>query len=148
MPWITITRFGDEAHEIRGGWQFSTARYLRFIDLDFRADAIFPSTLLNIDNTGDCAFQSMHIVIDGCTFVDVSNSNSLKFGGVDSAVVRNCTFLNNPGSGAGLALNVCHYIHAHDNYFENIAGKVVQTKLGTRFLNGTSSGIAAPLMPH
>lgn len=132
--WITIKRFGSDAHVIRGGWQFSTLRYVRFEDLDFRADANFPSTLMNLDNNGDCALQCAHIVIDGCTFRDVSNSNSLKFGGVDSAEVMNCTFESNTSTGAGLALNVCHNVHVHDNHFEDIHGKAVQTKLGTRYV--------------
>ena len=132
--WITIKRFANDVHVIRGGWQFSTLRYVRFEDLDFQADASFPSTLMNLDNNGDCALQSAHIVIDGCAFRDVSNSNSLKFGGVDSAEVMNCTFVSNTSTGAGLALNVCHNIHVHDNYFEDINGKAVQTKLGTRYV--------------
>lgn len=132
--WVTIKRYGNDAHVIRGGWQFSTLRYVRFEDLDFQANATFPSTLMNLDNNGDCALQSAHIVIDGCTFRDVSNSNSLKFGGVDDAEVVNCTFENNTSTGAGLALNVCHNIHVHDNHFEDINGKAVQTKLGTRYV--------------
>jgi len=132
--WITIKRFGTDVHVIRGGWQFSTLRYVRFEGLDFRANATFPSTLVNLDNNGDCALQSQHIVFDACTFRDVSNSNSLKFGGVDDAEVMNCTFENNTSTGAGLALNVCHNIHVHDNHFEDINGKAVQTKLGTRYV--------------
>ncbi len=132
--WITVKRYGNDAHVIRGGWQFSTLRYVRFENLDFQADASLPSTLMNLDNNGDCALQSAHIVIDGCTFRDVSNSNSLKFGGVDDAEVMNCTFENNTSTGAGLALNVCHNIHVHDNHFEDINGKAVQTKLGTRYV--------------
>ena len=132
--WITVKRYGNETHVIRGGWQFSTLRYVRFENLDFQADASLPSTLMNLDNNGDCALQCAHIVIDGCTFRDVSNSNSLKFGGVDSTEVMNCTFENNTSTGAGLALNVCHKIHVHDNRFEDIYGKAVQTKLGTRYV--------------
>lgn len=132
--WITIRRFANDVHVIKGGWQFSNLRYVKFENLFFQADATLNSTLMNIDNNGSCTTQSKHIVIDSCQFWDVSSSNSLKFGGVDSAEVTNCIFKNNPGTGAGLALNVCHYIWAHNNYFEDIAGKAIQTKLGTRFV--------------
>lgn len=89
--WITITRYKNESHEIRGAWQFSNMEYVKMEKLKFKANANFPGGHINIDNKGDCAYQSKHIILDSCYFLDVTaGGNTVKFGGVDEFEVKNC----------------------------------------------------------
>lgn len=134
--WITIKPFANDRPIVRGNWQFSSIEYVRFEKLIFQGDGRDTSgPFLNIDNGGSCATQSHHIVITQCYFGDNRTGNTLKFGGVDDFEISACTF-KNQGNGsdgnAGLALNVCHNGWVHDNHFENIEGRAIQTKLGTR----------------
>jgi hypothetical protein len=133
MPdkWITIQRFENDSVIIRGGWQFSSVAYIHLKNLFFRADQSLNSTLVNIDNKGDCKLQSHHIRIENCSFYDVGNSNSLKFGGVDSFVIEKCTVVNNTNTGAGIALNICHDGVVRNCVIRGCKGKALQTKLGT-----------------
>ncbi|MCS6965796.1 MAG: right-handed parallel beta-helix repeat-containing protein [Candidatus Kapabacteria bacterium] len=131
--WITIRPYRNDRPVIRGAWQFSAMEYVRFENLTFQGNTVDTAgPFLNIDNGGDCATQSRHIVIASCYFGDNRVGNTLKFGGVDSFEVVGCTFRNQGDGNAGLALNVCHDGWVHDNVFENVQGRAIQAKLGTR----------------
>ncbi|MCX7880272.1 MAG: right-handed parallel beta-helix repeat-containing protein [Ignavibacteria bacterium] len=131
--WITIRPFGEEQPIIRGQWQFSALEFVRFENLTFqgdKTDTIGP--FLNIDNGGNCENQSRYIIISNCFFGGNRSGNTLKFGGVDNFEIVNCTFKEQGDGNAGLALNVCHNGLVRNNIFENIKGRAIQTKLGTR----------------
>lgn len=119
--WITITRYQNEAMEINGCWQFMSCSFIKFENLTFKANVSYPGRHLNVDNSGDCATQSHHIVIDSCYFLnetDAGASAAVKFGGVDSFEVRNCVI-----SGAaveGWGFNVCHHGSVTGCLFENM----------------------------
>lgn len=130
--WITFMPYRNEQPIIRGNWQLSSIAYVRFERLRFQGDATSTSgPFLNIDNSGNCATQSHHVVISECSFEDNQQGNTLKFGGVDDFEVAGCIFRNQGDGNAGLALNVCHRGWVHDNVFENVQGRAVQFKLGT-----------------
>jgi hypothetical protein len=128
--WITIVGARGQKVELNCRWQFANLKYTYLKGLHFKSTNV-PTTLLNIDNGGDCNTMSSNVVIDSCIFENVSESNSFKFGGVDTFHVKNCKAINNPGTGAGLALNVAYNGIVENCYFENINGKAIQTKLGT-----------------
>jgi hypothetical protein len=131
--WITITPWQNDTPVVRNMWQFRNMAYVRFVRMRFLGDASYTAgPFMNIDNGGDCAFQSHHVVIDHCEFGNNSTGNTLKFGGLDDFEVSNCSFRNQGDGNAGLAMNVCHNGWVHDNVFENVKGRAMQTKLGTR----------------
>ncbi len=130
--WITFTRYQQDSIIIRGSWQISSGAYLVFKDLYFEGEGPQNSTRLHIDNKGDCALNGHHILVENCYFGNVDDSNSFKFGGVDSFEIRNCVFKNNSTNFAGIALNICHDGLITGCYFDNIKTKAIQTKLGTR----------------
>ncbi len=129
--WITIRKAPAENVEINGGWQFTSAEYIRIENLTFKANADYDNTLLHFDHAGDCNKLSNHIVIDSCSFLDVSGGNTFKLGGASDFVVIHCRFINNSSNAAGIALNESRNGIISNCYFENIKTKGIQFKLGT-----------------
>ena len=129
--WITIIKAPNETVEINGGWQFTSARYIRIEKLTFKTSAKYNNTLLHFDHAGDCSNLSQHIVVDSCTFLDVAGGNTFKLGGVADFVVSHCRFVNNTSNAAGIALNESRNGVIRNCYFENIRTKGIQFKLGT-----------------
>lgn len=131
--WITFKRFEHDSIVIRGTWQISSGAYLHFVNLFFEGDGQKENSIrFHIDNKGDCALNGHHILVENCYFGNVDDSNSFKFGGVDTFEVRNCVFKNNSTNFAGIALNICHDGIVTGCYFENMKTKAIQTKLGCR----------------
>jgi uncharacterized protein YjdB len=129
--WITITKAPNETVEIIGGWQFTSSEFIRIEKLNFKTNSQYDNTLLHFDHAGDCNKLSNHIIIDSCSFSDVSGGNTFKLGGVSDFVVSNCKFINNTSNAAGIALNESRNGVVRNCYFENIKTKGIQFKLGT-----------------
>lgn len=127
---IYFRPFSDEEIEIGGGWQFTSSEYLRFEKLNFRGNSNYNGTLLHFDHGGDCNKLSNNIVLDSCSFSDVSTGNTIKFGGVANFWVSNCSFINNTSGAAGIAINESRNGSIYRCYFENIKTKAIQFKLG------------------
>lgn len=119
--WIVITRFGNDAIDIAGTWQFMSCEYIKFVNLKFKANAKSPGRLLSIDNSGSCTTQSRFIKVDSCEFSDVTDINSItafKFGGVDDFEVTNCRFHDFKVCDA-MDFNVCHRGIIRGNILQN-----------------------------
>lgn len=119
--WITFTRFQNDSIEISGGWQFVSCSYLRFTNLNFRANTNFPGRLFSIDNGGSCETQSRFIMVDHCSFANVTAASAtvaFKFAGVDSFEVSNNLFKDIPACEA-MSFNTCHQGLIRGNHFEN-----------------------------
>jgi len=119
--WIVIMRYKNDLIDISGDWQFTSCKYIKLLHLNFKANSQYPGRLINIDNAGSCATQSKHIIIDSCSFSNVTELNSIssfKFGGVDSFIVSNNTFKDLPVCNA-MDYNVCHSGHIYGNLIEN-----------------------------
>ncbi|GEM_PF-698100 len=129
--WIVITKAPNENVEIGGGWQFTSAEYIKVQNLKFKGNAKYNNTLLHFDHAGDCNKLSNYINIDSCEFLDVSAGNTFKLGGVSNFLVSNCKFVNNTSGFAGIALNESRSGVITNCYFENIQTKGIQFKLGT-----------------
>lgn len=129
--WIVITKAPNEDVEIGGGWQFTSAEYIKIENLKFKGNSKYNSTLLHFDHGGDCSKLSKYITIDSCEFLDVSTGNTFKLGGVSDFLVDRCRFVNNTSGFAGIALNESRSGVIRRCYFENIQTKGIQFKLGT-----------------
>lgn len=118
---IVITRYQNDPIDISGGWQFISCEYIKFLNLNFKGNALYPGRLLSIDNNGSCATQSRYIVVDSCSFVNTTDAAAItafKFGGVDDFEVTNCIFRDIPVCEA-MDYNVCHNGLIRGNLFEN-----------------------------
>ncbi len=129
--WITIIKAPNEDVIINGGWQFTSSEYIRIEKLIFKTNSKYNNTLLHFDHAGDCNKLSHHIAVDSCSFIDVADGNSFKFGGVSDFEVSHCRFINNTSDAAGIALNESRNGIIRNCYFENIKTKGIQFKLGT-----------------
>ncbi len=129
--WIVITKAPNEIVEINGGWQFTSSEFIRIEKLNFKTTSQYNNTLLHFDHAGDCNRLSHHIIIDSCSFSDVSGGNTIKLGGVSDFVVSKCKFINNTSNAAGIALNESRNGVVRNCCFENIKTKGIQFKLGT-----------------
>ncbi|MFC2130486.1 T9SS type A sorting domain-containing protein [Bacteroidota bacterium] len=121
LNWIVITRYQEDSIEIRGGWQFMSCEFIKFLNLNFKANEQYPGRLLNLDNSGSCETQSRFIKFDSCSFSDVTDPNAItafKFGGVDNFEITNCIYQNMPSCGA-FDFNVCHNGLIRGNRIEN-----------------------------
>ena len=119
--WIVIRPYQQDVVEIAGTWQFISCAYLRFEHLTFKGNAAYPGRLFSVDNGGSCSTQSKFIVVDSCSFSNVTDPNAIagfKFGGVDSFAVTHCVFRDFPAVSA-MDYNVCHAGLIQDNRFEN-----------------------------
>ncbi len=119
--WIVIQPYLNESHDIAGGWQFIRCAYIKFQNLNFKGNAIYPGRLFSIDNGGSCNTQSEFIIVDSCTFANTtiaSASVAFKFAGVDHFEVTNCTFKDIPACEA-MSFNTCHDGRIRGNRLEN-----------------------------
>jgi hypothetical protein len=119
--WIVITRYEDDEIDISGTWQFMSCEYIKFLNLNFKANSKNPGRLIAVDNSGSCETQSRFIKFDSCSFADVTDANAItafKFGGVDNFEVTNCTFKNMQVCSA-FDFNVCHDGLISGNVIEN-----------------------------
>lgn len=131
--WITIMPYRNDSAIIIGQWQLSSIAFVKFSRLTFRgndpscAPASYPFHLMIIDNSGDCATQSQHVTVENCMFLDVynptpSSNANLKFAGVDSFEIRNCTIKGSIGGADGLSLNTCRHGTVENCKFQDIIG--------------------------
>lgn len=148
--WITIRPFKNDAIEINGMWQFMKCEYVRFENLVFKSNSANKGRLLIIDNGGSCETQSHHIIIDSCSFMNVTDpaNSALKFAGVDTFEVRNCVF-KDIASGA-MDYNSCHAGLISGNRIENCltgghikGGAANITMERNFFLNASQTGWVA-----
>ncbi len=146
--WITITRYQDDEITISGGWQFSKCEFIKFQNLDFKANSAYPGRLFHVENGGSCETQSRYIRVDSCRFSGVTDPNAIsafKFGGVDNFEVTNCVFKDIPNCSA-FDFNVCRNGIINRNRIENcLTGGHIKggasniTIQGNLFLNASAS---------
>lgn len=133
--WITFTRYQNDVIDISGGWQFVSCAYLKFQDLNFKGNAVYPGRLFSVDNGGSCATQSEHIVVDNCTFSNITDpaaTVAFKFAGVDYFEVTNNVFTDIP------ACEAMDYNSCHDGL---IRGNRLENCLSGGHIKGGASGI-------
>ncbi len=108
--WIVINRYKNDIIDISGTWQFVSCEYIKFVNLNFKANSQNPGRLLSIDNGGSCDTKSRFIIVDSCFFSSTSEPSAItafKLAGVDDFVVSNCSFKDFPVCDA-MDYNVCH----------------------------------------
>jgi hypothetical protein len=89
---------------------------------------------LNIDDGGNYASPSHHIVLQHCTFRDMAatgNNDLLKLSGVDDLIIQRCIFLNGSRGGSGIDMVGCHNGLISQCRFENMGANAVQMKGGS-----------------
>jgi hypothetical protein len=150
--WIRIIAATGETVIFEGGtnaWQFTDAAYLEISGFIFQHQT---GNGLNFDDGGSYETPAHHIIFDHCTFRDMNasgNNDLLKLSGIDSFIVRNCTFLNGATGGSGIDMVGCHDSRIYENHFENLGSNSIQAKGGTRniwierntFINGGARAV-------
>ena len=150
--WISILAAPGETVIFEGGtnaWQFTDAAYLQIDGFVFQHQT---GNGLNFDDGGSYETPAHHIIFDHCTFRDMNasgNNDLLKLSGIDSFVVRNCTFLNGAAGGSGIDMVGCHDSYIYENHFENLGSNSIQAKGGTKniwierntFINGGARAV-------
>jgi hypothetical protein len=92
---------------------------------------------LNIDDGGDYASPSDHVVLDGLTVREIGaggNHDGIKLSGVDDVLVRGCAIERWGGGGSAIDMVGCHRVLVVDSAFRHRAGKganAVQAKGGS-----------------
>ncbi len=92
---------------------------------------------VNIDDGGDYSTPSHHISIINCVFRDMAasgNNDFLKLSGLDSFLVKNCSFTNGGGGGSGIDMVGCHWGTIEDNIIDNAGVTGIQAKGGTQHI--------------
>jgi hypothetical protein len=132
--WIHIRAAEGETVIYEGGtnaWQFTDAAYLHINGFIFQHQS---GNGLNFDDGGSYVTPAHHIVFEDCVFRDMNasgNNDMLKLSGVDSFVVRQCTFLNGSAGGSGIDMVGCHDSDIYENHFENQGSNSIQAKGGS-----------------
>ncbi|MEI6091966.1 MAG: T9SS type A sorting domain-containing protein [bacterium] len=132
---IVICRFKNDIIDISGTWQFISCEYIKFLNLNFKANTLHPGRLLSIDNGGSCETKSLYITVDSCSFSNTSDPTAItafKLAGVDNFEVTNCSFKDFPVCDA-MDFNVCHN--------GIIRGNRIQNCLSGGHIKGGSSNI-------
>ncbi len=119
--WIVIRAYQPNTISISGTWQFVSCRYLKFEQLTFKGTAAEPGRLFTVDNGGSCNTASRHIIVDHCSFTNVTSPTAIaafKLAGVDSFEVTNCLFKDFPAC-SGMDFNACSEGLIRGNRIEN-----------------------------
>lgn len=135
--WITVIAAPGEEVILRGGgnsWHIVDPSYLRIVGFTIEGQT---GNGLNIDDAGSFDTPAHHIVVEYCTFGELEatgNNDQFKMSGIDSFVVRNCTFRDGSPGGSQIDMVGCHAGMFIDNLFERSGSNAIQAKGGTAFI--------------
>jgi hypothetical protein len=92
---------------------------------------------INIDDGGDYATPTHHILILNCIFRDMDatgNHDLLKLSGLDDFLIKRCSFINGSDGGSGIDMVGCHRGTIEDSYFDQAGSSGIQAKGGTQHI--------------
>ena len=133
--WICIFTAPGETVIYSGGsnaWYITDATYIHIKGFIFQQQT---SNGFNMDDGGSYNTPSHHVIIDSCTFRNISatgNNDLLKMSGIDDFEIRNCIFLNGSAGGSGIDMVGCHDGLITGCHFENQGSNSIQAKGGCR----------------
>ncbi len=133
--WIVIIAESPRQVFIRGGsnaWHFQNAAFVKISGFVFEQQT---ANGINVDDGGDYATPTHHIVFEDCLFRDMNatgNNDLLKMSGVDQFSIRDCEFLNGAAGGSGIDMVGCHDGEIVACRFENMGSNAIQAKGGSQ----------------